>query len=29
LIEHAGLTPASDVLEIGCGCGRTAHALAN
>jgi len=28
LIELAGLTPASDVLEIGCGCGRTAHALA-
>jgi SAM-dependent methyltransferase len=28
LVDLAGLTPASDVLEIGCGCGRTAHALA-
>jgi|SRR5262245_3863516 len=28
LVELAGLTPASEVLEIGCGCGRTAHALA-
>lgn len=28
LIDLAGLMPASHVLEIGCGCGRTAHALA-
>jgi SAM-dependent methyltransferase len=28
LIDLAGLAPTSDVLEIGCGCGRTAHALA-
>lgn len=28
LVELAGLTPAARVLEIGCGCGRTAHALA-
>lgn len=28
LVELAGLTPVSRVLEIGCGCGRTAHALA-
>jgi len=28
LIDLASLTPANDVLEIGCGCGRTAHALA-
>lgn len=28
LIDHAGLTPDSKTLEIGCGCGRNAFALA-
>lgn len=28
LRTHASLEPASSVLEIGCGCGRAAHALA-
>jgi SAM-dependent methyltransferase len=29
LQQHAGLTERSSVLEIGCGCGRTAFALAD
>ena len=29
LETHAGLVPSSDVLEIGCGCGRTAYALSS
>ena len=28
LLEHVGLTPAADLLEIGCGLGRLAYELA-
>ncbi|NIP28414.1 MAG: class I SAM-dependent methyltransferase, partial [Phycisphaerae bacterium] len=28
LVQHAGLAPNSDVLEIGCGCGRVAFPMA-